>query len=286
MQKMNVLLVEDDRAAARLIEELFRDRGNSAFSLRWVDYLGSALEELGKGGTDAVLLDLMLPDSAGLETVHRVVAAFPTVPIVVLTTLADVKIGVSAVKAGAQDYLFKGEVDGPLLTRTLQYATERKRIHEALAESEARYRTIFESTGTAMALLEKDTRIAMVNREFESTLRYPVEMIEGKKSWTDLVTSDDVEAVSQYHRMRAENPSTALAPYECRARDKDGFIHSFIASLSPVLPSERSVLSLVDVTTMRKLEKREREYLRNQKFLAAPRCASASFLPWMPSFRR
>jgi PAS domain S-box-containing protein len=269
MQKMNVLLVEDDRAAARLIEELFREIGGDAFSLRWVDHLGAAREVLNQDSVDVVLLDLMLPDSAGLETVHRMVAAYPSLPIVVLTTLADVKIGVSALKAGAQDYLFKGEVDGPLLTRSLRYATERKRIHEALSESEARYRTIFESTGTAMAILEKDLRIVMVNREFESTLRYPHEMVEGKKKWTDLVASDDVSAVQQYHQIRAENSSTTLAPYECRARDKDGFIHSFIASLSPVLPSERSVLSLVDVTMMRKLEKREREYLRNQKFLAS-----------------
>jgi PAS domain S-box-containing protein len=269
MQKINVLLVEDDRAAARLIEELFREIGHDSFTLRWVDHLGAALEAMGNGGVDAVLLDLMLPDSAGLETVHRVVAAHPSVPVVVLTTLADVKIGISALKSGAQDYLFKGEVDGPILTRSLRYATERKRIHEALAESEARYRTIFESTGTAMAILEKDLQIAMINREFESTLRYPPEMIEGKKKWIDLVASDDISSVLQYHRTRAENSSTMFAPYECRARDKDGFIHSFIASLSPVLPSERSVLSLVDVTVMRKLEKREREYLRHQKFLAS-----------------
>ncbi len=264
---MNVLLVEDDRAAARLIEELFLQMGHESFSLQWADHLGSALDILSKNTVDAVLLDLMLPDSAGLETVHRVVSAYPKMPVVVLTTLADVKIGLSALQAGAQDYLFKGEVDGPLLTRSLRYATERKKIHEALAESEARYRTIFESTGTAMAILERDLQIVMINREFESTLRYPPDIIEGKKKWTDLVASDDVAAVLQYHRTRAEN-STTLAPYECRARDKDGFIHSFIASLSPVLPSERSVLSLVDVTTMRKLEKREREYLRNQKFLA------------------
>jgi PAS domain S-box-containing protein len=269
MPKMNILLVEDDRGAARLIEELFREIGDDSFSLHWVDHLGAALEILGKGGINAILLDLMLPDSAGLETVHRVVNAYPAIPIVVLTTLADVKIGVSAVKAGAEDYLFKGEVDGPLLTRSLQYAMERKRIHEALAESEARYRSIFESTGTAMAVLDKDMRLVMVNREFESTLRYSAEMIEGKKKWTDLIASDDVSSVVQYHRIRTENSAATLAPYECRARDKDGFIHSFIASLSPVLPSEKSVLSLVDVTVMRKLEKREREHLRTQRFLAS-----------------
>ncbi|MDD1678647.1 MAG: PAS domain S-box protein [Methanomicrobiales archaeon] len=266
---MNILLVEDDPAAARLIEELFRDMGDMSVALRWVDRIGTALDVLREGSVDAVLLDLMLPDSAGLETVHRVVTAFPAVPVVVLTTLNDMKIGISAVKAGAQDYLFKGEVDGPQLTRTLHYATERKRILGQLAESEERYRTIFESTGTAMALLERDLTIAMVNREFERTLRYTPDAVEGKKKWTELVISDDVDAVRHYHEMRSENPATPLAPYECRARDRDGFIHSFIASLSPVLPPDRSVLSLVDVTVMRKLEKREREYLRNQKFLAS-----------------
>ncbi len=82
-----------------------------------------------------VLLDLNLPDSQGIETLVRVESEFSEIPIIVLTGQEDEAIAVEAVKHGAQDYLFKGMVDGNLLVRSVRYSIERKRIKVDLVKA-------------------------------------------------------------------------------------------------------------------------------------------------------
>ena len=97
-----------------------------------VDRLASALESLGQGSFDAVLLNLSLPDSQGIGTLTRVHAAKPSMPIVVLTSLDDEELGLQLLQAGAQEYLVKAEMTASLLRRSLRYAVERKRaeVHQ------------------------------------------------------------------------------------------------------------------------------------------------------------
>ncbi|HEY2636190.1 MAG TPA: diguanylate cyclase, partial [Solirubrobacteraceae bacterium] len=92
-----------------------------------------ARERLRDQPFDCLLLDLSLPDADGLEAVEQVRDADPAVPIVVLTGNDDERIGVRAVKAGAQDYLIKGRADGVQLSRAIRYAIERKRAEAELA---------------------------------------------------------------------------------------------------------------------------------------------------------
>src|SRR4029077_13372213 len=106
------------------------------------DRLSIGLERLAEAPFDAVLLDLSLPDSQGLDTLVRLHGAEKDVPIVVLTGIEDEALGVKLVQAGAQDYLVKGSVTGPLLVRSLRYAAERQRAEGALRESEERLRAI------------------------------------------------------------------------------------------------------------------------------------------------
>ena len=77
---------------------------------------------------DALLLDLGLPDSNGMETLVKVISQYPELPVIVLTGLADEQAGVRAVHQGAQDYLTKGEINSDLLIRSIRYAIERKRL--------------------------------------------------------------------------------------------------------------------------------------------------------------
>src|SRR5262249_53774322 len=79
-------------------------------------------------------------DSQGLDTLRRAHAFCQNLPVVVLTGLRDEASGVEAVREGAQDYLIKGQLDGPLLVRALRYAIERKRSEEALYKAEEQLR--------------------------------------------------------------------------------------------------------------------------------------------------
>ncbi|MDI6718540.1 MAG: hybrid sensor histidine kinase/response regulator [Methanomicrobiales archaeon] len=133
-KQLRVLLIEDDPSYARYIREILGEMPGAPFRMQHAHRLSEGIAILKEGAVDVVLLDLMLPDSMRLDTVRAVVEQFPQVPIVVLTTLHDEQTGLEAVQAGAQDYLFKGEAESPLLSRAMRYAVERKQVEQALKQ--------------------------------------------------------------------------------------------------------------------------------------------------------
>ena len=130
---IKVLLIEDNPLDVRLIAIMLRDSAPGLFALEQVDRLEDGLRRLAAGDINVVLVDLSLPDSHGLETFSKVHAQAPKVPVMVLSGLADETVAVTAVHEGAQDYLVKGQVSGPLLVRAMRYAIERKRTSEQLS---------------------------------------------------------------------------------------------------------------------------------------------------------
>jgi signal transduction histidine kinase len=128
---MRVLLVEDSEDDALIIRESLPE---ATFEIEWAERFAAALERLAKSRFDAVLLDLSLPDAYGLDTIGRMQSQAARVPIVVLTGLDDEETALKAVERGAQDFLIKGQVNGPLLARSLRYAVQRHRAEEALKE--------------------------------------------------------------------------------------------------------------------------------------------------------
>ncbi|MGH3205023.1 MAG: PP2C family protein-serine/threonine phosphatase [Streptosporangiaceae bacterium] len=126
-----VLLVEDDDGDALLVQELLREVGAPVVLLR-ARSLGQATTMVAQAA--CVLLDLGLPDSRGLQGLRQLLRLEPEAAIVVLTGEANEHLGEQAVRAGAQDYLVKGEVAGHMLHRVIRYAVERRRAEEAQRE--------------------------------------------------------------------------------------------------------------------------------------------------------
>ena len=124
-QTVKILLIEDSDAEARLIREALSDVEGAEFELEHVWTLREGLSRLAEGGIAAVLLDLTLPDSEGLDTVTAFLAGSADTPVVVLTGLYDEEMGISAVKEGAQDYLVKSEANGEAIWQAVQFAIER-----------------------------------------------------------------------------------------------------------------------------------------------------------------
>ncbi|MCV7444573.1 PP2C family protein-serine/threonine phosphatase [Mycobacterium paraense] len=133
---MSLLLVEDDRADAVLVEDLIAD-AVADIRVVWAQSMAHAERELATARPDCVLLDLHLPDASGMDALDRIAKRDATVPIVVLTGLNDEYFGASAVAAGAQDYLVKGRVEPEMLRRALLYAIERKRAELISADLHA-----------------------------------------------------------------------------------------------------------------------------------------------------
>jgi serine phosphatase RsbU (regulator of sigma subunit) len=129
--QVSVLLVEDDDGDALLVEELLRDV-DAPVVVKRARSLGQATTLVADAA--CVLLDLGLPDSQGLQGLRRLLGIEPEAAIVVLTGQASEHLGEQAVRAGAQDYLVKGEVAGPMLHRVIRYAVVRRRAEEAQRE--------------------------------------------------------------------------------------------------------------------------------------------------------
>jgi serine phosphatase RsbU (regulator of sigma subunit) len=131
-----VLLIEDDRGDAVLVEELIADAA-AEIHVSWAPTMEEAERQLARTRPDCVLLDLNLPDADGINALDRIAKRDVTMPIVVLTGLNDEHFGISAVAAGAQDYLVKGRVEPETLRRALLYAVERKRAELTAVELHA-----------------------------------------------------------------------------------------------------------------------------------------------------
>jgi len=141
---VRLLLVEDNPGDADLVREMLNSTESARFELSRASRLSEGLTLLAAGKYDAVLLDLGLPDSSGLETFYALHAAVPWIPVVVLTGTSDWETGIHAVAAGAQDFLVKGSVDGDTLVRRIRYSVERKRAERTIADVRERGRELAE----------------------------------------------------------------------------------------------------------------------------------------------
>ncbi|UPT75565.1 MAG: PAS domain-containing protein [Elusimicrobiota bacterium] len=137
-QHVALLLVEDNPGDARLIQETLSQSKLTRFAVTRAARLDEALAALKASPHDAVLLDLTLPDSRGIDTFLRLRAAFPAVPVVILTGLDGEDTGVRAVQEGAQDYLVKGEPAAEAVSRVIRHAIERQLSAGHLARERAR----------------------------------------------------------------------------------------------------------------------------------------------------
>ncbi|HYZ86531.1 MAG TPA: PAS domain S-box protein [Bryobacteraceae bacterium] len=158
-ERFRVLLVEDNPGDARLLRETIRETNDLSVDLIHEDTLQRGLDRIGSDRFDVIMLDLSLPDEEGLETVVRTHAAAPKIPIIVLTGHDDADLASRAVRAGAQDYLVKGQVSHQLLTRSMRYASERKKATDQLQGSELYFRSLIENANDIIAVVDRAGRI-------------------------------------------------------------------------------------------------------------------------------
>jgi PAS domain S-box-containing protein len=130
--------------------------------------------------------------------------------------------------------------------------TDRKRVEDALKESEIRYRTIFENTGTAMVIIEEDTTVGFANKEFFRLTGYSQDDLDSKKSWTEFVHKDDLNHMIEQHRIRRAGSGDALRQYEFRLITKSGEVRNILLTIEMFSGTKRSIASLIDITDHKK----------------------------------
>jgi signal transduction histidine kinase len=220
----HILLVEDNPADARLIEEYLIERSwpdidAEAPTIQQVDNLNNAVETF-DDQVDIVLLDLGLPDSSGLETLDQMVAVDEMAPVVVLTGLDDERVGVNAVEQGAQDYLVKDDITPRLLQQTLRYARQREQQQQKLQQ--------------------RNAELALLNQVVRHDIRNDVAVILG---WGDSLKNhvDDTGAEHLDRMLRAGEHITSITEtvgdfLDVLENNSDPELHSI--NLSSVLTNE------------------------------------------------
>lgn len=145
------------------------------------------------------------------------------------------------------------------LVGSLQDITERKETEEALRHSKNHYRAIFETSGTAIIILEGDTTISHVNSNFEELSGYAREELQGRKSWLDFVHPEDAPRIEEHHYQRREHPDSSPKRYEHRFIDRSGTEHHLLMFVGLIRETNQSVASFIDITERKQMEERLEE---------------------------
>ena len=259
---INALLIEDNPLDARLIREHLSQVTRARVALECADSLSAGMERLRKAPPDVLLLDLGLPESQALDTLSRVLAEAPRVPVVVITSLDDEETAYQAVGEGAQDYLVKGRVDGDLLVRSMRYAIERQRSQEALRQLRGFNQGIVQNMGEGVIVLDQHGNVTFTNPSADTLLGYEPEELLGSH-WTRIAPADQHPIVQAADARRAQGESDR---YELDILRKDGTRLTVLVSGSPRLAEGALTGTLAVFTDITEVKKAQGEIGKLSQF--------------------
>ncbi|MEM7034785.1 MAG: response regulator [Chloroflexota bacterium] len=192
-QIMKVLLVEDNVEYASYLQEILIRSTTIPLEITKAYCLQKAIHYISEESFNIVLLDLSLPDSSGIDTFLQLHRLAKSLPIIILTGYDDEELSLKAVQAGAQDYLSKSHMDGPLLLRAIRYAIERNRSAEAFRQSEKRFRKIIKHNADGIMLIDKKGIIRLINQAAEHLFDKSADSMIGQDIGIPLVADDKVQ---------------------------------------------------------------------------------------------
>ena len=172
-----VLLVGGDLALRSAVREALAQTGHDAFDLVCLPSLADAMERLRAPGIMVLLVHFTLPDSQGIATLDRLVAAAPQMPIVVLGEVADGEAFGHAIARGAQDYLSKGHWDSYTLARALNGAIGRKAVDDALFIERERALVTLDSIGDAVLSTDASGMVTYLNKVAQAMIGWGDEAV-------------------------------------------------------------------------------------------------------------
>jgi len=191
---VRVLLVEDDEDDFVLTGDLLAESRRTTFVLDWVPSFEAALEAIARDDHDVVLVDFRLGEHDGLELLRHARHIGVGAPLILLTGQGDGDIDLAAMRAGAADYLVKGEIDAALLERSIRYALEQSRTLQALRESEERYALSARGANDGLWVWDLRSGEVYYSPRWKGMLGYAEEEIAGNADeWFSRVHPDDLE---------------------------------------------------------------------------------------------
>jgi len=231
-----ILLIENDSGAADGIRAALAATGSGSFDVEWVRQLSEGLERLSKRGINAVLLELSLPDSQGLEAFDKLFAAAPDVPILILGGDNNEALAKEAVGRGAQDYLLPGHLDGYSLPRALRNAIERKVVEDVLYVERERAVVTLNSIGDAVLCTDISGNITYLNLVAETMTGWCREEATGKRlaEVFRIIDGSTRKTARDPMEMAVEQNRTVGLTVNCVLIRRDGFESLIEDSAAPI----------------------------------------------------
>ncbi|GAB7079361.1 two-component system response regulator [Megalodesulfovibrio paquesii] len=271
-----ILIVDDEPINLKLLGTHLRKRGYVVVEAD----SGRAALEIAKTGPDLILLDIMMPGLDGLETCKLLKEdpAVRDIPVIFLSALSDVEVKTKGFEAGGVDYVSKPFDSRELMARVTTQLTLRRQerqlrayanalegevqerseqldqTRQSLEKSELLYRTLFESTGTALAVLDEAGRVKVFNHEFVVITGHPQDRLADNFSAFSIVHPDDLERVRNNHHLRRQDPALAPQRYEFRLQRANGELRFVALAVSMIPNTADSVISLLDITDRKRAE--------------------------------
>lgn len=185
MNLVNILIVEDEQVFANLVQFQLNTLGYRLEDIICVASINEAMEVKSELEPDVILLDLNILDSNGVKTYDSINELFPNASVIVLSGLDDQSIALEIVSKGGQDYLLKSGVNPQILEKAIKYGVLRRSFRSQLANSEKRYKDLFnKSPMPIVQLTGDDLKIIMVNDALLKLYGFSVGDLIGKSIYS------------------------------------------------------------------------------------------------------
>jgi len=255
---VRVLLVDDDEDDYVLTRDYFLEIRLARFDLEWIASYDTALKTMARNQHDVCLLDYRLGDRNGLELLRQAVANGCKAPIILLTGRGDHEIDLEAMKAGAADYLEKGQLGAHALERSIRYAIERKRSEQKIREQVA----LLDVATDAILVRDLDHQILFWNKGAERLYGWKAEESLGKYA-NRLLYKETAAQYQDIQQMLLENGSWQGELYQVTKFGQDIIVESRWTLVRDSEDKPKSILVVnTDITQKKQLEA---QFLRTQR---------------------
>ncbi len=185
-RKLKILLVDDDEDDYIIVRDMISEIPGHGYSLEWLATYDAALDAVGRNHHDVYIFDYRLGERDGLELLREAIANGCKTPMILMTGQGDREVDIEAMKAGAADYLAKGQISPLLLERSIRYAVERARTLESLQNSEERFRSVAQTANDAIICIDSNGTVVFWNNAAQTMFGHTADEAAGMK-FTDIM---------------------------------------------------------------------------------------------------